>query len=181
MNINDYLEIFVNFVASRKALWFIKVNFITDGGHSDLNQDLKYIAITSTLQICQNQSEDSCTNTTLLKFPRLPKVQLCEPPVLQPDDIAEDLHHRQVYMFLHNRYADIGSYPSSTRSSRHANAMAWDPEAVHKSAAEKANQFENSGPLKATPGMFSFLRTKYTITFPNFVIHFLLVKVTSAI
>ncbi|CAL8141214.1 unnamed protein product [Orchesella dallaii] len=115
-----------------KTKWFIKVIFSITPGRISMNSKAKYLSIESVLQICQNTTEDTCTNTTLLNIPRLPQNQLCD--FTEVDSIKAD-----------------GNRESSSRSSRNANT--WNPEDFHRQAAEKTLKSQQKmGSVPTTPG-----------------------------
>jgi len=118
---------------TKPTKWFVKVIFSITHGRIQLNRGSNYVSIQSMLQICQSEAEDSCTNTTLLDFPRLPQNQIC-------------------YFDDESSFAESGgnSPVSSSRSSR--NAHAWNPEVLHQVTDDRARKFENGQPLPASPG-----------------------------
>ncbi|ODM92641.1 hypothetical protein Ocin01_14038 [Orchesella cincta] len=119
-----------------KTKWFIKVIFSITPRRISINSLTKYLSIDSVLQICQNTSESSCTNTTLLRIPRLPQSQLCD--FTDVDSVAAE-GSSENYSF------------SSSRSSRNANA--WNPQEFHRQAAERTLKLQQkTGPVPASPG-----------------------------
>ncbi len=156
-----FCNFIIYFLEVKPTKWYIKLIFSITHGRNNINQAINYITIDSTLQICQSDSqlsESTCTNTTLLNFPRLPQSQICEYPQLSSKDIGDSSQGQsEPAMLKLGDSSPTGNYSllssTSTRSSRNANSNPWDPEQLHRQAQERAKKFlKNGEPLKPAPG-----------------------------